>query len=54
MTRRENVVKAMKMQGPDYVPLYFMNKDKEKADIIMIEVEDHFHGRGEEPFGVGI
>lgn len=44
MNKREQVIKAVKMQGPDYVPLLFINKDRDQSDIIMIEVVEHFGG----------
>jgi len=42
MDRRGQVRKAVKMQGPDYVPIFFVNKDKEESDVIMIDVVRHF------------
>ena len=44
MNKREQVIKAVKMQGPDYVPLLFINKDRDQSDIIMIDVVEHFGG----------
>ena len=38
------MIKAVKMQGPDYVPLLFINKDRDQSDIIMIDVVEHFGG----------
>ena len=32
------------MQGPDYVPILYFNKDKEQSDLIMIDVVRHFMG----------
>ncbi len=32
------------MEGPDYVPLYFVNRDIEQSDIVMIDVVRHFLG----------
>ena len=46
MNRREQVYKAVKMQGPDYVPILYVNGAKEHSDIIMIDVERHFMGEG--------
>jgi hypothetical protein len=46
MNRLEQVKKAIHMQGPDYVPVLFFNKDKEQSDIIMIDVVRHFMGPG--------
>jgi uroporphyrinogen decarboxylase len=33
------------MKDPDYVPILFFNKDKEKSDIILIDVINHFGGK---------
>lgn len=44
MNRREQVKRAIKMQGPDYVPILYFNKDKEQSDLIMIDVVRHFMG----------
>lgn len=42
--RKEQVVKAINMQGPEYVPLFFFNKDKDQSDIIQIDIQKHFGG----------
>jgi len=42
MNRFEEVKKAIYMKGPSYVPLLFLNKDKEQSDIILIDVVRHF------------
>jgi hypothetical protein len=47
INRREQVIKAVKMQSPDYVPLLFINKDRDQSDIIMIDVVEHFGGEKE-------
>lgn len=44
MNRRDLVKKAVMMQGPERVPLIFINKDKEQSDLIMIDVVRHFMG----------
>lgn len=44
--RREQVLKAIEMRGPEYVPLFFFNKDKEQSDIIQVDIQDHFAGPG--------
>lgn len=43
-SRREQVLAAIRMRGPEYVPLYFVNRDKEKSDIVMVDVVRHFMG----------
>lgn len=44
MSRKEQVIKAIKMEGPDNVPILFFNRDKEQSDIIIIDVVKHFNG----------
>jgi uroporphyrinogen decarboxylase len=44
MNRKQQVKKAISLQGPDYIPLLFVNKDKEQSDIIIIDVVKHFMG----------
>ena len=39
MVSKEIVKKAIEMQGPSRVPLYFFNKDIKKSDILMISYE---------------
>lgn len=41
---KDQVIKAIKMQGPDYVPLFFFNKDKDQSDIIQVDIQKHFGG----------
>lgn len=41
---KQQVKKAINMQGPEYVPLLFFNKDQEQSDIILIDVGRHFLG----------
>ncbi len=48
MSRLEQVQKAMRLAGPDYVPILFYNADREQSDIIVIEVERHFMGEGKD------
>lgn len=48
MGRLDQAKKAVHMQGPDYVPVLFFNKNKEQSEIIMIDVVRHFMGAGEE------
>ncbi len=43
-SRRDQVRAAIRMQGPDYVPLYFVNRDKDLSDLIMVDVVRHFMG----------
>ena len=42
--RKEQVVKAIRMQGPDYAPIFFFNRDKEFSDILLYDIQDHFGG----------
>lgn len=44
MNRKEQVKKAIHMQSPEYVPLFYMNGDKSGADIIQVEVVRFFMG----------
>ena len=46
MGRKEQVYRAVKMQGPDYVPILFLNKDQEQSDLIIVGVTRHFMGEG--------
>lgn len=48
MARLGQVKKAIHMNGPDYVPILFFNKDKEQSDVIMIDVVRHFMGANED------
>lgn len=41
MNRKEQVKKAIRMEGPDYVPVLYFNKDQEMSDIILIDVVRH-------------
>jgi uroporphyrinogen decarboxylase len=43
-SRKEQVRAAVRRQGPEYVPLYFVNRDRELSDIVMVEVVRHFQG----------
>lgn len=45
MTRREQVKKAIALQGPDYVPLLFISDQRDQSDIIIIDVIKHFLGK---------
>lgn len=45
--RREQVLKAIEMRGPEYVPLFFFNKDKDQSDIIQTDIQNHFGGPDE-------
>ena len=49
----ERVKKAINFQNPDRIPLLFFNRDKEKSDIIMIDVVEHFdyEGTGKSEWG---
>jgi uroporphyrinogen decarboxylase len=46
MSRLEQVRKAIRRQGPEYVPLLFFNGDRSQSDIIIIDVARHFLGPG--------
>ena len=39
---------AIRRRGPEYVPLYFVNRDRELSDILMIDVVRHFQGEGKD------
>lgn len=43
MTRKEQVFRAIHMQGPEYVPLLY-SKTMDDTDIVIIPVEMHFTG----------
>ena len=43
MTKKEQVIKAIHMQGPEYVPLMY-GKTMDDADMVNIPVEMHFTG----------
>ena len=42
--RKEQVIKAIKRQKPEYVPVFFFNKDKDQSDIIQVDIQKHFCG----------
>jgi len=42
--RKTQVIKAIKMEEPDYVPVFFFNKDKDQSDIIQVDIQKHFGG----------
>ena len=44
LDRKLQVKRAIRMQGPDYVPILFFNKDKEQSDITIVDVVGHFMG----------
>lgn len=44
MTRRDQVIKAITFASPDYVPIYFFNRDQDQSDIVALEVQNHFGG----------
>lgn len=44
MDRRDNVLKAIHRTGPEYVPLFYFNADREDSDIIMADVVRHYMG----------
>jgi uroporphyrinogen decarboxylase len=45
-SRKEQVERAVRFESPDYVPLFYFNGDRSDSDIVMIDVEQHFLGRG--------
>jgi uroporphyrinogen decarboxylase len=48
LSRLEQVRRAIRRQGPEYVPLLFFNQDKEQSDIIVVDVVRHFMGPAED------
>ena len=44
MNRKENTIKAIHFDKPDYVPIIFINKDKEQSDLIMIDIVKQWMG----------
>ena len=42
--RKEQVIKAINFQSPDYVPIYFFNRDQDQSDIVALDVQNHFGG----------
>ena len=44
MSRKDQVYRAVKMQGPDYVPILHHNKDRDQSDIIVAGVVRDFMG----------
>jgi uroporphyrinogen decarboxylase len=45
-TKREQVIKAVEFEGPDYVPVYRFNRDFQDSDIVSFDVQHHFEGPG--------
>ncbi len=44
MQRREVVLRAIQRTGPPYVPIYFVNKDQDQSDLVLMDVQFHFLG----------
>jgi len=44
MNSEERVMRAVHFQGPDRVPIVFFNRDFEQADLILIDVVQHWAG----------
>ena len=44
MQRREVVLRAIQRTGPPYVPIYFVNQDKDQSDLVLMDVQFHFLG----------
>ena len=42
--RRDQVNKAIRFQKPDYVPIYYFNRDQDQSDLVAFEVQRHFIG----------
>ncbi|MFN2203076.1 MAG: hypothetical protein ACK2UO_17900, partial [Caldilineaceae bacterium] len=42
--RRDEVLKAIKFEGPAYVPMCFFNADFDRSDVVVKEVQHHFQG----------
>jgi uroporphyrinogen decarboxylase len=42
--RRDQVIRAITFQGPEYVPIYFFNRDQEASDLVAADVQFHFQG----------
>ena len=47
MSRLDTVRRAINFEYPAYIPLLYFNGDRNDSDIIMIDVEHHFGGTGE-------
>lgn len=47
MNRKENVLRTIHFNGPEYVPVLFFNKDREQSDIVVVDVVHHFTGPDE-------
>jgi len=46
--RKDEVRKAIEMEGPKYVPIFFFNRDQEQSDILQVDIQNHFGGAGED------
>ena len=46
MSRKEQVLKAIAMQDPKYVPVLYFNGDRNNSDAILIDIVRHFDGNG--------
>lgn len=44
VSRLEQVKRAIRMTGPDYVPTLFFNGDRKQSGIILIDAARHFMG----------
>jgi hypothetical protein len=44
--RREVVLKAVHFDAPEYVPVYYFNRDQDRSDIVALDVQHHFQGPG--------
>jgi uroporphyrinogen decarboxylase len=42
--RRDEVLKAIDRRGPSYTPIYYVNGDQSRSDVVAIEVQHHFQG----------
>ncbi len=47
-TKHDQVVKAIRFEGPDYVPVYLFNRDFQDSDIVSFDIQHHFEGPGKD------
>ena len=46
VTKRDQVMKAIEFDEPDYVPVYLFNRDFQDSDIVSFDIQHHFQGPG--------
>lgn len=44
MNRLERVSRALRFQKPDRVPMVYFNRDRERGDLVMVDIQNHFGG----------